>query len=66
MNPLTGIQQCIYLTYIVIIFSLLVREENLITCRFDDLFAPNKPKKFQEELNTCTETKNCELRAVEL
>jgi hypothetical protein len=50
MNPLTGIWQCMSLTHIVIIFSLLVREENLITCRFDDLFTPNKAENHREEL----------------
>jgi hypothetical protein len=50
MNPLTGILRCMSLTHIVVTFSLLVREENLITCRFNDLFTPNKAENYREEL----------------
>jgi hypothetical protein len=45
MISYTGIPECISLIHIVFGFSLLVREENLNICRFNELFTLNYTQK---------------------
>jgi hypothetical protein len=49
MISYAGIPECISLIHIVLGFSLLVREENLNICRFNELFTLNYAQKITGE-----------------